>query len=146
MMHPSAQRLANPLPERFAQLLRFGCAGVIVLGIDFSLLFLFGKFLPPLATVSIAYSLAVCAHFCLNKWWVFRASTGQPAKEVVTYGLTAFLCWCSTVLCVKAALAWLTNHLLLAKLAAIPPTMALGFSLMRFLVFQRSRQAGKKAV
>ena len=145
MMQLPTRGSAISLPERVGRMFRFGCVGAIVFGLDLGLVFVLGKFLPALVAVTIAYFLAVCANFCLNKWWVFRAANRRLFQEVLAYCFTAFLCWCCTIACVKAALAWLTHDLLWAKVAAVPPTMALGFCLMRWVVFQPTSQGEKKS-
>ncbi|MDB6032995.1 MAG: GtrA-like protein [Verrucomicrobiales bacterium] len=139
MIRQLTKALESVLLEHSARLFRFGCVGVVVFGLDSSLVYVLGKKLPPIVAVSIAYFLAVCLHFCLSRWWVFGSKTACTLKEVLSYAMTATLCWCCTVLCVQAALAWLTDNLLLAKMAAVVPTMALGFCLMRLVVFQQSR-------
>jgi putative flippase GtrA len=139
MMRQPIKNLAKILSERWARLLRYGCVGAFIFGLDFSLVFLIGKVLPPIATVSIAYFVAVSLHFCLNKWWVFGARNGCSLRELLSYAGTAALCWACTVLTVKAALASFTHNLLVAKMTAVIPTMLLGFFLMRLVVFRQAR-------
>jgi putative flippase GtrA len=126
-------------PQVLARLLRFAGVGGLVFVVDFALVYILGKVLAPLLAVSVAYILAVCVHFTLNKWWVFGARTRCDTRELLSYSATAALCWGCTVLCVKATLGSFTHNLLVAKLAAIVPTMVLGFCLMRFFVFRQAR-------
>src|SRR4051794_19068410 len=103
-------------PQVLARLIRFTCVGGLVFAVDFALVYVLGRMVAPLMAVSVAYILAVCLHFTLNKWWVFGARTRCDTRELLSYSATAALCWGCTVLCVKAALSSLTHNLLIAKL------------------------------
>ena len=115
---------------------KFCLVGGLVFGVDFAALWLFQKFLPRLAAVSLAYFLAVAVHFALNKWWVFRAEANVRAPEVVRYVFTVLVCWVCTVSVVWLALRLATSNIFVAKLIAIPPATLLSFVLMRKFVFR----------
>jgi putative flippase GtrA len=115
---------------------RFCVTGGFVCGVDFGMLWVWNRFVPALVAVSAAYFIAVIVHFCLNKWWVFGNRSGAYRTQLVKYALTVGACWLCTVAFVAFALQFLTASLFVAKLFALPPTTALGFPLMKFLVFR----------
>ena len=115
---------------------KFCAVGLLVAGVDFGALWLFQNYLPRLAAVSLAYFVAVAAHFALNKWWVFRAVANVRAPEVARYVFTVFVCWLCTVGVVWLALRLATSSVFVAKLMAIPPATLLSFVLMRKFVFR----------
>lgn len=121
--------------ETLGRLCRFGGVGGLVFAVDFALIWLFQRVLPPLAAVSLAYGLAVTLHFLLNKLWVFEARQPVAGRELGRYGLTVLACWAATVGVVGAALHTVTASVLLAKALALPPATLLGFLLMRRFVF-----------
>ena len=120
----------------FQQVARFCFAGVLVLGVDFTLIWLFKQMMPQLLAVSLAYPIAVAVHFYLNKRWVFGNQAPTSAGQIIRYAAAVCICWAATVLVVGSALRWLTGNVFLAKLIAIPPTTGLSFVLMRRFVFR----------
>ena len=127
---------------RLLQLGRFCLVGAAVLVLDFTLIWVFLHVVPRLVAVSIAYVLAVTAHFLLNKWWVFQAGQARAVPQTIRYGLALAACWLSTVSLVWLALHTVTDHVLIAKAIAVPPTTLLGFFLLRFYVFHRPASPG----
>jgi putative flippase GtrA len=109
--------------------------GATVAAIDFSLLWVLSRWLPPLIAVSIAYLTAVSCHFLLNKMWVFRCSRPDYAKQVAQYALGVAACWLTTLGIVRLSLSTITENILLAKLIAVPPATLVGFLMLRFFVF-----------
>jgi putative flippase GtrA len=109
--------------------------GATVAAIDFSLLWVLSRWLPPLMAVSIAYLTAVSCHFLLNKMWVFRCSRTDYAKQVAQYALGVAACWLTTLGIVRISLSTITENILLAKLIAVPPATLVGFLMLRFFVF-----------
>lgn len=119
----------------FEQIARFSFVGILVLGVDFALIWLFKQMMPRLLAVSLAYPIAVAVHFHLNKRWVFRNQAPTSLGQLIRYAVVVCLCWATTVLVVGSALRWLTANVYLAKLIAIPPATGLSFLLMRRFVF-----------
>ena len=116
--------------------IKFCVVGALVFAIDFAAIALLKRILPPLAAVSIAYVIAVSAHFSLNKWWVFGATTPFHTQEALRYVAAVAACWLCTVAVVAVALRYFTGNLYLAKALAVPPTTLLGFALLRSFVFR----------
>ena len=117
---------------------RFCAVGTLVAGLDFASLWLFKQFLPRLVAVSIAYFIGVSAHFCLNKWWVFRSQRELHAAEMARYAITVFSCWLCTISVVWLALRLVTDNLFVARFLAIPLAAMVSFVMMRRFVFPRA--------
>ena len=110
--------------------------GAAVFGVDFAALWLFQNYLPRLFAVSVAYLIAVCTHYTLNKWWVFESKLTVHGAELTRYIVMVAACWLCTVVMVWLALRIVTGNIFVAKALAIPPATFLGFALMRGFVFR----------
>jgi putative flippase GtrA len=133
--------MGKPERERASRVMRFLAVGGAVTALDLSLVWLFQFFLPPLWAISLAYISAVTCHFLLNKFWVFRCARDDYRRQLGQYGMNVALCWLVTVAVVRLCLATFTSNLLFAKVCALPPATALGFVIMRLLVFRPSPPA-----
>jgi putative flippase GtrA len=127
--------------ERFFRFLRFCIVGGTVASIDFGLVWLLSGLTRPLVAVSIAYLIAVCCHFLLNKMWVFRCRRSDYIRQLVQYFTVVFASWSTTITIVHFCLSSFTHNLLIAKLFAIPPATLVGFLLMQLLVFRRPNKS-----
>lgn len=128
-------------PANLVKAFRFGVVGGVVLLIDLGLVHLLNPWFPSLLTVSIAYVIAVTVHFLLNKFWVFKCSSQAYGSQILRYLVNLVACWLSTVALVYLALRWITPHLLVAKLIAVPPTTLLAYALLRWFVFNATAAA-----
>ena len=117
---------------------RFCAVGGFVFVVDFSALWLFYKFLPPIPAVSIAYLVAVSVHFCLNKWWVFKSQDKASGSQIFRYALNVLACWLCTMAVFSLAIHWLTANVYVAKIISVPPTTLLGFVLLKSFVFRKT--------
>jgi putative flippase GtrA len=113
--------------------------GGTVAVIDFGGVAIFSRFLAPLVAVTVAYCIAVCCHFLLNKFWVFRCRRSDYGKQLVQYFGVIFTNWVITITVVHFCLSTFTSNVLIAKLFAIPCATMCNFLLMQFVVF-RHRQ------
>jgi putative flippase GtrA len=124
---------------RFLRFLRFCTVGATVAAIDFGLVWLLSSRIPPLAAVSIAYLIAVCCHFLLNKMWVFRCRRSDYVRQLIQYLAVVVASWMTTITIVHFCLSSFTTNVLIAKLFAVPPATAVAFFLMQIFVFRRPR-------
>ncbi len=108
--------------------------------IDFSMVFLFSRFLPPLVAVTIAYFIGVTCHFLLNKFWVFRCQRSDYLRQLLQYSAVVGSSWLITLGVVHGCLSTFTSNVLVAKLCAIPCATLSGFLLMQLFVFKRSQR------
>jgi putative flippase GtrA len=111
--------------------------GSTVALIDFSMVFLFSRFLSPLVAVTIAYFIGVTCHFLLNKFWVFRCQRSDYVRQLLQYFLVVGSSWLITLGVVHFSLSTFTANILIAKLCAIPCATLSGFLLMQLFVFRR---------
>jgi putative flippase GtrA len=128
--------------EAGLKLARFLATGGGCAVLDCSLVWVLGFFLPPLVAVSAGYLAGVSCHFVLNKFWVFRCRRSDYGRQLTQYGLNAGCCWVMTVAAVHFCLKTFTTNLLLAKLFALPPATAVGFCVLRGVVFRERSPAG----
>jgi putative flippase GtrA len=108
--------------------------------IDFSAVAFFSRFSPPLVSVTIAYFIAACCHFLLNKFWVFRCRRSDYAKQLVQYCCVILGNWLITIAVVHFCLSSFTSNVLIAKLFAIPCAMMFNFLLMQAIVFRKHQE------
>lgn len=125
--------------ERVSRFLRFATVGSSVAVIDFSGVAIFSRFLDPLVAVTVAYFIAVCCHFLLNKYWVFRCRRSDYAKQLIQYSGVIFTNWLITIGVVHFCLSTFTANVLIAKLFAIPCATMCNFLLMQLVVFRADR-------
>lgn len=124
--------------QRVFKFIRFCTVGSTVALIDFSMVFLFSRFLPPLVAVTIAYFIGVTCHFLLNKFWVFRCQRNDYVRQLLQYSVVVGSSWLITLGVVHVCLSTFTSNVLIAKLFAIPCATLTGFLLMQMFVFKRS--------
>jgi putative flippase GtrA len=120
--------------------MRFVTVGASVAIIDCSGVALFSRFFPPLLSITFAYLIAVCCHFLLNKFWVFRCRRSDYLKQLFHYGLVILNNWLITVIVVTVCLATFTQNVLIAKLCAIPCATMCNFLLMQTIVFRKHQE------
>jgi putative flippase GtrA len=126
--------------QRVFKFIRFCTVGSTVALIDFSMVFVFSRFLPPLIAVTIAYFIGVTCHFLLNKFWVFRCQRSDYVRQLLQYSAVVGSSWLITLGVVHICLSTFTANILIAKLCAIPCATLSGFLLMQLFVFRRSHQ------
>jgi putative flippase GtrA len=125
---------------RVFKFIRFCTVGSTVALIDFSMVFLFSRFLSPLVAVTIAYFIGVACHFLLNKFWVFRCQRSDYVRQFLQYSVVVGSSWLITLGVVHVCLSSFTSNILIAKLCAIPCATLSGFLLMQMFVFRRSHR------
>jgi putative flippase GtrA len=126
--------------ERVFRFMRFVTVGASVAIIDCSGVALFSRFFPPLLSVTFAYFIAVCCHFLLNKFWVFRCRRSDYLKQLFYYGVVIMNNWLITVIVVTVCLSTFTQNVLIAKLCAIPCATMCNFLLMQTIVFRKHQE------
>jgi putative flippase GtrA len=132
--------------ERIFRFVRFCAVGSTVALVDFSMVFLFSRFLPPLIAVTIAYFIGVTCHFLLNKFWVFRCQRSDYVRQLLQYSVVVGSSWLITLGVVHLCLSTFTSSVLIAKLCAIPCATLSGFLLMQLFVFGMHHRPGRAEV
>jgi putative flippase GtrA len=120
--------------------------GGTIAAIDFGLVWLLSGLTRPLVGVSIAYLVAVCCHFLLNKVWVFQCPRSDYIRQLAQYFAVVVASWSTTVSIVHFCLSSFTNNVLIAKLFALPAATLVAFLLMQLLVFRRPNKSKPEAL
>lgn len=121
-----------------SQLARYLLVGLLVFWFYFFLLYVFiqllGVYYP--IGVTIAYALAACAHFLLNRTYTFKAGRGlahfQMAKFMVLLGINYGV----TLAVVSVAVERLGLSPYLGAIAGILATTLIGFVATKYWVFK----------
>ncbi len=131
----SLQRVLSGRALHF-QLARYLAIGGFVFVVDVGLFWLLVNahvFLA--AAVTIAYCVAVCVHFTLNKYANFRAHDRPWYHQASTYAVVAFVCWVVTLIVVEFCFRIVGLSPLVSKVTAVAVNMPVGFVGHRFLTF-----------
>jgi len=129
--------------ERVLRFMRFVTVGASVAVIDCGGVAIFSRCLAPLVAVTVAYFIAVCFHFFLNKFWVFRCRRSDYLKQMFSYGIVTLNNWVITLIVVTVCLSTFTKDVVVAKLCAIPCATMCNFLLMQLVVFRPHRSQDK---
>jgi putative flippase GtrA len=130
--------------QRAFKFIRFCTVGATVAIVDFSMVFVLSRFLPPLVAVTLAYFIGVACHFLLNKFWVFRCQRSDYLRQLLQYAVVVASSWIITLAVVQICLSTFTSNVLIAKLFAIPCATLSGFLLMQMFVFKRSHHSTRE--
>ena len=123
-------------PEWGFQLARYVVVGGIVFCIDVGLfLVLIHNHISPLVAATCSYTVAITAHFLLNKFANFRAHERPIHHQALTYGFVAITCWITTLAIIQMGVAMVHLSPLISKLAAIAFNLPIGFLGHRYLTF-----------
>jgi putative flippase GtrA len=127
--------------DQIFRFIRFCTVGTTVAAVDFSMVFVLSRFLPPLVAVTFAYFIGVTCHFLLNKFWVFRCQRSDYLRQLLQYSVVVGSSWLITLGVVQLCLTTFTSSVLIAKLCAIPCATVTGFLLMHTVVFKGSHRS-----
>jgi putative flippase GtrA len=120
---------------------RFLAVGGAAAGVDFAALSALHLVLAPTAAFSIAYATGVVTHFLLNKYWTFRCPRTDLLRQIAEYLLVVAINYSLQLVVFRAVLTtWPGAGVFVAKAAALPPGMVLGFFLFKKHVFKRHLQ------
>jgi putative flippase GtrA len=93
--------------------------------------------LPLWAAVTIAYCVAVCIHFALNKYWNFRKHDRPIQDQASTHVFVVGFCLLTTIAVVGTLVTYLGVNPLVAKVVAVAVNVPIGFLGVRYLTFGR---------
>ena len=120
------------------QLLRYCTIGGLVFLVDIGLYAaLLRTALPLWAAVTIAYCVAVCIHFALNKYWNFRKHDRPIQDQASTHVFVVGFCLLTTIAVVGTLVTYLGVNPLVAKVVAVAVNVPIGFLGVRYLTFGR---------
>jgi len=128
-------RLAFDQGWRF-QFLRYITIGGIVFVVDVgSFKLLLGTKIALFFVTTIAYGLAISAHFTLNKFVNFRAHDRPVHHQAANYFWIAFVGWIITLVVVELGTHRFGLAPFVAKLGAVVINLPIGFLGHRFVTF-----------
>ncbi|MGR4065637.1 MAG: GtrA family protein [Vulcanimicrobiaceae bacterium] len=120
------------------QLLRYCTIGGLVFCVDVGLYTLLLRTALPLwAAVTIAYCVAVCIHFALNKYWNFRKHDRPIQDQASTHVVVVGFCLLTTIAIVGSLVTYFGVNPVVAKIVAVAVNVPIGFLGVRYLTFGR---------
>jgi len=119
----------------FLKVLRAGGTGAAAAVINFAALWVFVRFFSPRVSFSLAFLLAVAAHFTLSKFWTFQDRSAAWGRQIWQYLLVALLSYLIQFSIFQSTMSFLGLGVFTANTAAILVGTLFGFLLMHLWVF-----------
>jgi putative flippase GtrA len=115
--------------------MRAGGTGATVAALNFVALWILVHFFGPRVSFSIAFLIALAAHFTLSKFWTFRDRSAAWRRQVPQYLLVAMMSYLIQLSIFQSAISFLGMRVFGANALAILVGAAVGFLLMHAWVF-----------
>jgi putative flippase GtrA len=119
----------------FLKVLRAGGTGTAAAALNFASLWIFVRFFSPRVSFSLAFLLALAAHFTLSKLWTFRDRSAAWGRQIWQYLLVAMISYLIQFTVFQSAMSFLGLGVFGANAAAILIGTVVGFLLMHSWVF-----------
>ncbi len=134
--------LLLPAVERqafFPKVTRAATTGAAVAVLNFVSLWIFVHIFGPKVSFSLAFLIAVAAHFTLSKLWTFRDRSADWGRQIWQYLVVAAISYVFQLAAFQSALSFLGLHVFAANAVAIVVGTMIGFLLMHSWVFSGSQ-------
>ena len=115
--------------------MRAGGTGASVAALNFVSLWILVHFFGPRISFSIAFLIALAAHFSLSKFWTFRDRSAAWGRQIPQYLLVAMMSYLIQLSIFQSAMSFLGMRVFAANALAILVGAAVGFLLMHLWVF-----------
>ena len=115
--------------------MRAGGTGATVAALNFVALWILVHFFGPRVSFSIAFLIALAAHFTLSKFWTFRDRSAAWGRQIPQYLLVAMISYLIQLSIFQSAMSFLGLRVFGANALAILVGAAVGFLLMHAWVF-----------
>jgi len=115
--------------------MRAGGTGTAAAAVNFASLWIFVRFFNPGVSFSLAFLLALAAHFTLSKFWTFRDRSADWGRQIWQYLLVALISYLIQFSVFQGALSFLGLNVFGANATAILVGAGVGFLLMHSWVF-----------
>jgi putative flippase GtrA len=115
--------------------MRAGGTGATVAALNFVALWILVHFFGPRVSFSIAFLIALAAHFTLSKFWTFRDRSAAWGRRIPQYLLVAMMSYLIQLSIFQSAMSFLGLRVFGANALAILVGAAVGFLLMHAWVF-----------
>lgn len=119
----------------FLKVLRAGGTGAAAAAVNFTSLWIFVHLFGPRVSFSLAFLLALVAHFTLSKFWTFQDSSAAWGRQIWQYLLVASTSYLIQFAVFSSAMSFLGLSVFGANAAAILVGTIVGFLLMHSWVF-----------
>jgi putative flippase GtrA len=110
-----------------------------VAALNFSCLWLFLRFFGVHSSFSLAFLLALAAHFALSKFWTFGDRSPAWRRQLPQYLVVAAVSYLVQFSIFHAGISFFNLKPLIASVFAIPASALTGFFLMQIWVFSTGR-------
>jgi putative flippase GtrA len=130
LLLPSVERQAF-----FPKVTRAATTGAVVAALNFVSLWIFVHIFSPRVSFSLAFLIALAAHFTLSKFWTFRDRSAEWARQIWQYLIVALISYLIQLTLFQSAITFLGLRVFEANAVAIVVGTIAGFSLMHSWVF-----------
>lgn len=130
--------LLLPAVERQAflpKVTRAATTGAAVAALNFVSLWIFVHIFGPKVSFSLAFLIALAAHFTLSKFWTFRDRSVEWGRQVWQYLIVALISYFIQLAVFQSAMSFLGLRVFAANAMAILVGAVVGFLLMHSWVF-----------
>jgi putative flippase GtrA len=121
------------------KVMRAGGTGATVAALNFVSLWILVHFLSPKVSFSIAFLIALAAHFTLSKSWTFRNRSAAWGRQISQYLLVAMMSYLIQLSIFQSAMLFLGMRVFGANAVAILVGTVVGFLLMHAWVFSTNQ-------
>jgi putative flippase GtrA len=123
----------------FPKVTRAGVTGAAVAALNFVALWILVHFFGPRVSFSLAFLIALAAHFTLSKFWTFRDRSAAWGRQISQYLVVALISYLVQLAVFQSAMSFLGLRVFAANAVAILVGAVVGFLLMHSWVFSSNR-------
>jgi putative flippase GtrA len=109
--------------------------GAAVAALNFVSLWLFMHVLGPRVSFSLAFLIALAAHFTLSKFWTFRDRSAEWGRQIWQYLVGALISYLIQLAVFQSAMSFLGLRVFGANAVAVLVGAVVGFLLMHSWIF-----------
>jgi putative flippase GtrA len=119
----------------FPKVTRAGVTGAAVAALNFVSLWVLAHFFGPKVSFSLAFLVALSAHFTLSKFWTFRDRSAAWVRQISQYLAGALISYLVQLAVFQSAMSFLGLRVFGANAVAIAVGTIVGFLLMHSWIF-----------
>jgi putative flippase GtrA len=123
----------------FPKVTRAGVTGAAVAALNFAALWILVHFFGPRVSFSLAFLIALAAHFALSKFWTFRDRSAAWGRQISQYLVVALISYLVQLAVFQSAMSFLGLRVFAANAVAILVGAVVGFLFMHLWVFPDNR-------
>ena len=123
----------------FPKVTRAGVTGAAVAALNFAALWILVHLFGPRVSFSLAFLIALAAHFVLSKVWTFRDRSAAWGRQISQYLVVALISYLIQLAVFQSAMSFLGLRVFAANAVAVLVGAVVGFLLMHSWVFPGNR-------